>query len=697
MSWGGIVVIVLVIPFCINVKLNGTIFDFAEIQSTVHTDSGFPEQLHKKNNNYKFEDFFWTGSGDGPYDKDNEPWVIEPPKTVYRTTTATVTTTIYTNSTSNKQNETTKATPKCNENCGTLTSPGENILPTPRFDETTASTDPSDIDNSIDADREFWIITVFKTNGRDPELKNLKNSLVKLYKKAFQRQQERHLGINNKRKKRKTGKDKPVNVYIHQVDKKNLNGVKEVEILYHVAVSGKPIAAKTAVDDMRLISDDEVRQELGFPILIKAEPYIKPAEYQSLSKAKNTWLFIGVSIISLLILLLLVAFLTLGCTKRKRPSSGIDNRQQVFERGVEEIDKNLQKTDGVVRRRIEPSPTYINFQNQPSTESIRSVLSNKSAAYLSPSTSSSTSLDISPLMKVKKTTPPKKPPRPKAALNKTVPINLVKIPPELYDSESNGSRRNSEDTIFIGNFDPGVASPKSYLSMPSVKSFPRIKNPEPLNKVLEPVSMLHLDMPEDTEIEIRHGSNVLARHGSVGTNADPGVIGPIVWDIHCQRLQHGVSLNEGIDDLAKNTKNATKMRKRFHDLLDDTFSLFGSRTQSPVEETASAVTEGKSKSAGIGNIRNDENVQPTLKPRPRTSFSRKAESNTKPKGAWTSSTPSPLVRPLSAGILAPRLNVEHIQAEGKFSESDPAIPLIAAIKTELQKCTLPGSTTDLNK
>lgn len=47
----------------------------------------------------------------------------------------------------------------------------------------------------------------------------------------------------------------------------------------------------------------------------------------------------------------------------------------------------------------------------------------------------------------------------------------------------------------------------------------------------------------------------------------------------------GVSVDEGIDDLNM-TKNVSKMRKRFHDLLDDTFSLFGSRRDSPVDKCA---------------------------------------------------------------------------------------------------------------
>lgn len=65
--------------------------------------------------------------------------------------------------------------------------------------------------------------------------------------------------------------------------------------------------------------------------------------------------------------------------------------------------------------------------------------------------------------------------------------------------------------------------------------------PEPLNKVLEPVSVLHLDMMDDivyheTEEPPPRG---FTRHGSVGTMEDPGIIGPVVWNMHRQRLQHG--------------------------------------------------------------------------------------------------------------------------------------------------------------
>lgn len=38
-----------------------------------------------------------------------------------------------------------------------------------------------------------------------------------------------------------------------------------------MAVSGQPVPASTAAEDMRLVSDEEVIEEIGYPFLIKAE------------------------------------------------------------------------------------------------------------------------------------------------------------------------------------------------------------------------------------------------------------------------------------------------------------------------------------------------------------------------------------------------------------------------------------------
>lgn len=46
-------------------------------------------------------------------------------------------------------------------------------------------------------------------------------------------------------------------------------------------------------------------------------------------------------------------------------------------------------------------------------------------------------------------------------------------------------------------------------------------------------------------------------------------------------------------------------------------------------------------------------------------------------------------------VTAPMVRAAHVLAEGRLRPDDPAVPLIAAIKTELEKCSLPGSTSEL--
>ncbi|KAJ8926389.1 hypothetical protein NQ314_021173, partial [Rhamnusium bicolor] len=209
------------------------------------------------------------------------------------------------------------------------------------------------------------------------------------------KQQDRHLGINGRIKREV--EDKPVNVYIHKVDKSKLNGDNKIEVLYHVSVAGKPVSAITAANDMHLVSDDEVRQELGYPFLIKAEPYLKPSEPQSLSRAKNTWIFIGVSIIGFLLFLLVVAFLTLGLTKRKRVPSpintGAENRRHVFERGVGNENKGFVQDGGGTRRK-EDSPTYINFKNENSTLTRSAIATSRPESSISSTSSRSVCNEI---------------------------------------------------------------------------------------------------------------------------------------------------------------------------------------------------------------------------------------------------------------------------------------------------------------
>lgn len=60
-----------------------------------------------------------------------------------------------------------------------------------------------------------------------------------------------------------------VHVQIHNISKSI--DASEVEILYSVRVSEQLVPAKTAASDMRLVTDAEVINELGYSILTKAE------------------------------------------------------------------------------------------------------------------------------------------------------------------------------------------------------------------------------------------------------------------------------------------------------------------------------------------------------------------------------------------------------------------------------------------
>lgn len=171
----------------------------------------------------------------------------------------------------------------------------------------------------------------------------------------------------------------PVNVYIHDISKVPSDGDEKIEVLYHVSVAGKPIPAVTAAEDMTLVSDEEVRNALGYPFIVKAErwflslfsrtltnrllaAYLKPAAPEGLSRARNTWIFIGTSLLVLFVVLLLIAFLTLGFTKRK---PGVDNRKQVFDEEGPGFEDKCGARKG-------ESPTYINFRHQPSNQTIKS-------------------------------------------------------------------------------------------------------------------------------------------------------------------------------------------------------------------------------------------------------------------------------------------------------------------------------------
>lgn len=77
------------------------------------------------------------------------------------------------------------------------------------------------------------------------------------------------------------------------MDTEKLNGDNKIELLYHVAVDGKPVPAIIAANDMSFVKDEEVRKELGYPFLIKAERtyLIKLIVSYSVPKMKSMYCF----------------------------------------------------------------------------------------------------------------------------------------------------------------------------------------------------------------------------------------------------------------------------------------------------------------------------------------------------------------------------------------------------------------------
>ncbi|KPJ13491.1 hypothetical protein RR48_07071 [Papilio machaon] len=254
-------------------------------------------------------------------------------------------------------------------------------------------------------------------------------------------------------------------------------------------------------------------------------------------------------------------------------------------------------------------------------------------------------------------------------------------------------------------------TPTSYLSMPSIAAFPRGNTVEPLSRILEPVSVRHLDMdsppPKVSGQPRRQMTSQLVRLGSI--DKDPGVIGPLVWDLHCQRIKSGEIKASKSKSPVKQVPQEqdvaggqSRMRQRFNELVDDAFTLFGSASSASHdtytldkddrrEDTEVGVTQarndnvrlatvdtarGRSAGAGRGGRAGPGGGEA---PRPRTSFTRVGEPRAPPARAWGHTPPQ------SITSRVPVVNPSIILAEGRLPADDPALPLISAIKDEIKR------------
>uniref|UniRef100_A0A182QKE7 Uncharacterized protein n=1 Tax=Anopheles farauti TaxID=69004 RepID=A0A182QKE7_9DIPT len=204
----------------------------------------------------------------------------------------------------------------------------------------------------------------------------------------------------------------------------------------------------------------------------------------------------------------------------------------------------------------------------------------------------------------------------------------------------------------------------SYLSMASVKSFPRCFVPEPLSRVLEPVTMTHLDQSDvyvdgmkstgpDTAATSQYNTDTevhLARTQSDG--ADPGVVGPIVWQMHKKEM----------DEIASPMRDPVVTRNRFEGLLEGAIQLYTDGPEREEEQKNSIPlpgvirpVENRGKSAVVVR-ETSRSSSATIRPVTAAPVRRDAPPGGDPPspapgrgGAWSSGTHSPMVRPMSAG------------------------------------------------
>lgn len=88
--------------------------------------------------------------------------------------------------------------------------------------------------------------------------------------------------------------------------------------------------------------------------------------------------------------------------------------------------------------------------------------------------------------------------------------------------QPNDGDKTSDETGSIGSF----------LSMASLRTFPKSRHPEPLNRVLEPVSLTYYDNIDEKSVG-RFSSRPSEPQSD---NPDPGVVGPIVWEMHKKKI-----------------------------------------------------------------------------------------------------------------------------------------------------------------
>ncbi|CAL1674160.1 unnamed protein product [Lasius platythorax] len=491
-----------------------------------------------------------------------------------------------------------------------------------------------------------------------------------------------------------------------------------MRLIYSVHLDDKPVPAETAARDMALLSPQEVALELGAPVIIQSEPYLKESRPLALSRKRDAWLLIGAASAGVVLLILVLTGLILAA-KRKRahsavvapPNRSILKKEREYAATTPGLDnaafstsETEIKTDGTSQRQTPRtlSRTPITPDTPDSLElGIHEVSSDDDEEPKKTRGSTSWSIQEHPVKKARIS---------HARMMRTNAMDQPRTPDSLDTVTDHVETLESLENGYVKR-EESTASPRSYLSMPSCKQFPSMRSVEPLSRVLEPVMVRHLDIDSPELVRRDRDGNIddtfLTRTSS--TSKDPGAVGPIVWNLSKQFFStegNGTSETD-VDGMYHLPSGPVgRARRRLHELLEDSFSLFGSRDvkikepQQPqtsqtsasfarTADTLAILSETRGKSAHVSPV-----ATPTMeiKTRPRTSLPRRDLDEDIPETGQAEQIHSRNVwgsRPLSAGPFhrpnLPEVDTRRILADSRLPPEDPAVPLIASIKKELEK------------
>ncbi|KAL7300389.1 hypothetical protein TKK_0007010 [Trichogramma kaykai] len=436
-----------------------------------------------------------------------------------------------------------------------------------------------------------------------------------------------------------------VDVGLVQVRMQNTSRLESgaTKLIYTVHLGGKPVPAETAAKDMALLSPQEVALELGTPVLISSEPFLKESRPMALSRQRDVWVLIGAASAAFFLLGVLLAGLFIY-TKRKRTQSAVNNSSSSRSNGraaltrshkdeetyapttsgidntayTSETDGRTEVTSVHVRRATPGSQDTLEATRELYSENELEIerLRTASTATVAAATAtrsygndivddgghrvthwdsardrqqrSATQKGIQrQTSQTKEREGPKLQQRPFSA---TDSIDSIGAPPGLgrvQSFESLEGKGFGESTAVTAE---ATGSPHSYLSMPACKQFPNMRSVEPLSKLLEPVVLaknldeIHSPERRASNYEPNDVEGYFSRAQS--ETKDPGVLGPIVWDLKKRRAavdgngdHAAVGPSSPLPSEARRPPEGTlgRTRRRINEFIEESIGIFGAR------------------------------------------------------------------------------------------------------------------------